>query len=137
MLTPAGVNSLRSFAGRGHLVWGARTTSLDPEWRYVNVRRFFLHVRHSLERGLEWVVFEPNDEPLWARVRLAVGNFLAAAWRSGALVGTKQEEAFFVRCDRSTMSAADLSSGRLVVQVGLAMTKPAEFLVFRLALATA
>lgn len=137
VLTPVGVNCLRSFAGRGHLVWGARTTSLDPEWRYVNVRRFFLHVRHSLERGLEWVVFEPNGEPLWARVRLAVANFLAGAWRSGALVGTKQDQAFFVRCDRSTMTEADLSSGRLVVQVGLAMTKPAEFLVFRLTLATA
>lgn len=137
ILNPAGVNCLRSFAGRGHRVWGARTTSLDPEWRYVSVRRHFLHLRHSLEEGLAWVAFEPNDESLWAKVKGSVESYLVNEWRSGALVGARQSEAFFVKCDRSTMTAADLAAGRLVLEVGFAPTRPAEFILFRLVFSTA
>lgn len=137
LLNPAGVNCLRFFAGRGHRVWGARTTSLDPEWRYVNVRRTFLHLRRSLEEGLAWVILEPNGEALWLKVRGSVENFLVGEWRSGVFVGARPGEAFFVRCDRSTMTAADLEAGRLVLEVGFAMMKPAEFIVFRLVLSVA
>jgi phage tail sheath protein FI len=131
VLNPVGVNCLRAITGRGLRVWGARTTSLDPEWRYVNVRRYVLFLQRSLDQGLKWAVFEPNDEPLWARVRLAIGNFLLGEWRRGALRGAKAEEAFVVRCDRSTMTQNDLAAGRIIATVGVALMKPAEFVVIR------
>jgi hypothetical protein len=132
MLNPKGINALRAFPGRGPRVWGARTLSSDSSWKYVNVRRLFIFVEESIDEGTQWVVFEPNDEPLWARVRQTISNFLLTVWRSGALEGTKPDEAFFVKCDRTTMTQADIDNGRLICLVGIAPVKPAEFVIFRI-----
>ena len=133
VLNPRGVNCIRAFPGRGILIWGARTAASDPAWKYVNVRRLFIFVEKSIEMGTQWVVFEPNDEKLWARVKQTINQFLTSVWRSGALMGTTQEEAFFVKCDRTTMTQNDIDNGRLVVLVGIAPVKPAEFVIFRIA----
>jgi hypothetical protein len=130
-LNPVGINALREFPFRGFRIWGARTISSIPEWRYVNVRRLFIFIEDSIKQGTQWVVFEPNAEPLWAQVTQAVTNFLDTVWRSGALEGLKQEEAFFVRCDRTTMTEDDIANGRLIVLIGIAPVKPAEFVIFR------
>jgi phage tail sheath protein FI len=103
----------------------------NAQWRYVNVRRLFMFVEESVEEGTQWVVFEPNDEPTWARVRRSISNFLTSVWRSGALMGTTVEEAFFVKCDRTTMTQDDIDNGRLICYVGIAPVKPAEFVIFR------
>jgi len=134
ILNPLGVNVIRDFRsdGRGIRVWGARTMSSDPLWRYVNVRRLFIFVEESIDEGTQWVVFEPNDEPLWARLRQTISNFLTTVWRSGALQGTTADEAFFVRCDRTTMTQDDIDSGRLICEIGIAPVKPAEFVIFRI-----
>jgi phage tail sheath protein FI len=132
LLNPRGVNVLRFFPGRGNLVWGARTTTLDPDWKYVNVRRLFIFVEESIEEATQWVVFEPNDEPLWARVRRSVGDFLTRLWMDGMLQGRTKEEAFYVRCDRTTMTQADIDNGRLIMLIGIAPVKPAEFVIFRI-----
>ena len=131
LLNPKGINALRFFPGQGHRVWGARTLSADPAWRYINVRRLFLYLEESFDEGTQWVVFEPNGEPLWALVRQTVENFLGTVWRTGALAGTTPEEAFFVACDRSTMTEDDLLNGRLICVVGVAPVHPAEFVIFR------
>lgn len=133
VLNPKGINCIRAFPGRGIRVWGARTISSDPLWRYVNVRRLFLYVEKSINDGTQWVVFEPNDEKLWARVKQTINQFLTTVWRSGALMGATQDEAFFVKCDRSTMTQADLDNGKLIVLIGIAPVKPAEFVIFRIA----
>jgi phage tail sheath protein FI len=130
------VNALRDLPTVGSVVWGAVTASQDPEWTYVPVRRLVLFLERSIERGLRWVVFEPNSERLWAQVRLSVDTFLLDLWRQGAFAGTKAEEGYFVRCDRSTMTQADIDAGRLVVVVGVAPVKPAEFVVFRIGVRT-
>jgi phage tail sheath protein FI len=132
VLNPVGINTIREFPGRGIRVWGARTLSADSEWKYVNVRRHLNFLEHSIERGLGWVVFEPNDEPLWRSVRGVVEDLLLAQWRTGALLGSKPEEAYFVRCDRSTMTQHDLDNGRLICLVGVAPMRPAEFVIFRI-----
>jgi phage tail sheath protein FI len=134
LLNPRGVNCIRDFRsdGRGIRLWGARTSTSDPLWKYVNVRRLFLFIEESIEEGTQWVVFEPNDEPLWAQVRRSISNFLILVWRSGALMGLTQEEAFFVKCDRTTMTQADIDSGRLICYIGVAPVKPAEFVIFRI-----
>lgn len=132
ILNPRGVNVLRYFTGRGNLVWGARTMSDDPDWKYINVRRLFIFVEESIEEATQWVVFEPNDEPLWARVRRSVGDFLTRLWMDGMLQGRTKEEAYFVRCDRTTMTQADLDNGRLIMLIGIAPVKPAEFVIFRI-----
>lgn len=131
VLNPIGVNCIRSFTGRGLRVWGARTLSSDPAWRYVNVRRLFNYVEASIERGTQWVVFEPNDADLWARVRRDVGAFLTGVWRDGALFGATATEAFFVKCDAENNPPDVRDRGQLVIDVGLAPVKPAEFVVFR------
>jgi hypothetical protein len=131
-LNPVGVNVIRSFPGRGIRVWGARTTSSDALWKYLNVRRLFLYVEESIEEGTQWAVFEPNDQRLWARVRQSVSNFLTSVWRDGALMGTTPEEAFYVTCDRTTMTQDDIDNGRLIVEIGIAPVKPAEFVIFRI-----
>lgn len=136
-LNPRGVNCIRSFRGRGIRLWGARTVSSDPEWKYVNVRRLFIYIEQSIDRSTQWVVFEPNNEQLWARVRQTVANFLNTVWRDGALMGTTPEEAYYVKCDRSTMTQADIDNGKLIVEIGVAPTKPAEFVVFRISQWTA
>ena len=132
LLNPRGINALRFFPGRGNRVWGARTLSSDSSWKYINVRRLFIFVEESIDEGTQWVVFEPNDEPLWARVRQTITNFLTTVWRSGALEGTKADEAFFVKCDRSTMTQADIDNGKLICIIGIAPVKPAEFVIFRI-----
>ena len=104
----------------------------DPEWHYVNVRRLAAFIEQSLNHGLQWVVFEPNDERLWANVRRQVEDFLTTLWREGRLVGTKPEHAFFVKCDQTTMTEDDIVNGRLVVLIGFAPLRPAEFVIFRI-----
>lgn len=139
VLNPRGVNCIRSFPDRGIRVWGARTTATasDPAYRYVPVARLRLFLEESIAEGLDWVVFETNDEATWTAVRTAVESFLTTRWRQGALRGTTPDEAFFVRCDRTTMTQSDVDNGRLVVQVGFAPLKPAEFLVFEITRTTA
>jgi phage tail sheath protein FI len=137
VLNPLGVNCLRFFSGRGLRVWGARTASSDPEFKYVNVRRFFLYLESSIDRGTQWVVFENNGPRLWANVRETVEAFLYNEWVSGNLLGSTPKEAYFVRCDRSTMTQNDLDNGRLICLVGVAALKPAEFVIFRIGQKTA
>ena len=137
ILNPRGVNCIRSFPGRGNRVWGARTLAADPLWKYVNVRRLFIFLEASIFRGTQWVVFEPNNERLWNRVRQTITQFLRTQWRAGALMGLKEEEAFFVNADRSTMTQDDIDNGRLIVVIGIAPVKPAEFVIFRIAQFTA
>ena len=131
---PNNINVLRDFrkSGRGYRVWGARCITSDPDWKYINVRRLFIFVEESIEEGTQWVVFEPNDEPTWARVRRTVSNFLTNVWRDGALQGSKPEEAFFVKCDRTTMTQTDIDNGKLIMEIGIAPVKPAEFVIFRI-----
>jgi len=132
LLNPKGVNCIRVFPGRGILLWGARTCSRNTLWKYVSVRRYFLYVGESIDEGTQWVVFEPNDERLWARVNQTITQFLITEWRNGALMGTKPAEAFFVKVDRTTMTQNDIDNGRLICIIGLAVVKPAEFVIFRL-----
>lgn len=132
VLNPRGINVLRYFPGRGNLVWGARTASRDPQWKYVNVRRLFIFVEESIEEATQWAVFEPNDEPLWAQIRRSVSGFLNRLWIDGMLQGRSAEEAYFVRCDRTTMTQDDIDNGRLIVLIGMAPVKPAEFVIFRI-----
>ncbi|MGK3208012.1 phage tail sheath C-terminal domain-containing protein [Amycolatopsis sp. MEPSY49] len=132
VLNPRGINALRFFPGLGQRVWGARTLASDTSWKYVNVRRLFLFLEESIDEGTQWVVFEPNDESLWALVRQTVANFLTTVWRGGALAGTTADEAFFVQCDRSTMTDDDIANGRLICVIGVAPVFPAEFVIFRI-----
>ncbi|WKJ90001.1 phage tail sheath subtilisin-like domain-containing protein [Methylomonas montana] len=136
LLNPNGINCLRSFPGRGHRVWGGRTLSSDPEWKYVNVRRYFLYLERSIDKSTQWVVFEPNGERLWDNVRQTVESFLYNEWVNGRLLGSAKT-AYFVRCDRSTMTQNDLDNGRLVCEIGVAALKPAEFVIFRIGQKTA
>jgi uncharacterized protein len=131
VLNPIGVNCIRSFTGRGVRVWGARTLSSDPAWRYVSVRRLFNYVEKSIELGTQWVVFEPNDPGLWARVSRDVNAFLTTVWRDGALFGLTPQEAFFVKCDAELNPPEVRDQGKLIIEVGLAPVKPAEFVIFR------
>jgi phage tail sheath protein FI len=131
-LNPIGVNCIRSFSGRGVRVWGARTLSSDPAWRYINVRRLFNFIEKSIENGTQWIVFEPNTPDLWARVRRDVGAFLNRCWRDGMLFGLTSQEAFFVKCDEEINPPEVRDVGQLVIDVGLAPVKPAEFVIFRL-----
>jgi phage tail sheath protein FI len=131
-LNSVGVNTLRNFPGRGTLVWGGRTTSQGPDWKYVNIRRYFIYLEHSIENGTQWAVFEPNGKQLWAAVRRSVSDFLFNEWKSGGLQGSRQTDAFFVRCDRSTMTQNDLDNGRLIMEIGVAALRPAEFVIFRI-----
>lgn len=137
VLNPEGINCLRFFEGRGYRVWGARTTSSDPEWKYLNVRRYFAYLERSIDRGTQWAVFENNGDVLWANVRRTVEDFLFNEWSENRLFGRKPEEAFFVRCDRTTMSQNDIDNGRLICLVGVAPLRPAEFVIFRIGQKTA
>jgi phage tail sheath protein FI len=137
LLNPNGINCLRSFPGRGHRVWGGRTLSSDPEWKYVNVRRYFNYLERSIEKSTQWAVFEPNGEALWANIRSAVDDFLFNEWKNGRLLGDSPKAAYFVRCDRSTMTQNDIDNGVMVCLVGVAALKPAEFVVFRIGQKTA
>jgi phage tail sheath protein FI len=132
VLNPLGINCFRFFQGRGFRLWGARTISSDPEWKYVNLRRYFAYLEHSIDKGTQWAVFEPNGDGLWAKVRGAISEFLLNEWQNGALLGDKPEAAYFVKCDRSTMTQNDLDNGRLVCLVGVAALRPAEFVIIRI-----
>jgi uncharacterized protein len=131
-LTRKGVNAIRSFPGRGIRVWGARTITSDALWKYVSVRRLFIFLERSIYEGTQWVVFEPNDEKLWARVIDTIRVFLCGQWRLGALFGRTEQEAFVITCDRTTMSQDDILNGRLICEIGIAPVRPAEFVVFRI-----
>ncbi len=132
-LNPVGINCIRSFPGQGIRIWGARTLSSDPEWRYLNVRRLFNFVEKSILNGTNWVVFEPNDPYLWNSVRRTIEMFLRRIWRSGALFGATPEQAYFVKCDAENNPEENRDAGVLTVDIGIAPVKPAEFVVFRLA----
>lgn len=131
-LNPNGVNCVRAFPGRGIRVWGARTLSSNPSWRYINVRRLFNYVEKSIENGTQWVVFEPNDMMLWARVRRDVGAFLSTVWSDGALFGASPTQAFYVKCDEELNPSESRDLGRLIIEIGMAPVKPAEFVIFRI-----
>jgi phage tail sheath protein FI len=133
LLNPIGVNCIRAFPARGIRVWGARTLASDPAWRYLNVRRLFNYLEESILAGTQWVVFEPNDDALWARVRRTISAFLVNEWRKGALFGLTPDEAFYVKCDRETNPPEIIDAGQVVCEIGIAPVKPAEFVVFRLA----
>jgi hypothetical protein len=131
LLNPKGINAIR-FMNGGIRIWGARTLSSDPSWRYISVRRLFIMVESSIERATQWVVFEPNDHRLWKRVQRTISSFLTLLWRNGALMGTSPEQAFYVKCDEETNPPEVIDAGQLVVEIGLAPVKPAEFVIFRI-----
>jgi phage tail sheath protein FI len=132
LLNPHGINCIRSFPGRGIRVWGARTLSSDPAWRYLNVRRLFNYLEKSILNGTDWVVFEPNDEMLWAKIRRTIASFLVMEWRKGALFGATPGDAFYVKCDGETNPAEAIDLGQVLCEIGVAPVKPAEFVIFRL-----
>ncbi|MSP60388.1 MAG: phage tail sheath family protein [Myxococcales bacterium] len=132
ILNPKGINCIRTMQGGGIRIWGARTLSSDPSWRYINVRRLFIMVETSIERATQWVVFEPNDHRLWKRVTRTISSFLTLVWRQGALFGETPEKAFYVKCDEETNPPETIDVGQLIVEIGLAPVKPAEFVIFRI-----
>jgi phage tail sheath protein FI len=131
-LNPEGVNVIRKFPTAGIVIWGARTVSADPEWKYVNVRRLFIFLEESIFKGTQGVVFEPNDPVLWKRITRDVSAFLRIQWREGKLVGDKPEQAFFVKCDAETNPPESIDLGRVITLIGVAPSKPAEFVIFRI-----
>lgn len=133
LLNPNGVNCIRAFPGRGIRIWGARTLSSDPAWRYLNVRRLFNYIESSIKNNTDWAVFEPNDHALWAKLRRTIAQFLIIEWRKGALFGLTPDEAFFVKCDDENNPAESIDLGQVVVDIGIAPVKPAEFVIFRVA----
>jgi hypothetical protein len=133
LLNPDGVNCIRSFGSYGTKIWGARTLAkTDPSWRYINVRRLFNFVEESIQRGTQWAVFEPNDYDLWQRVKRTISSFLRGLWMQGALVGATPEQAFYVLCDASNNPPSSVDEGKLIVEIGIAPVKPAEFVIFRI-----
>lgn len=132
LLNPIGVNCIRPFGTRGIRIWGSRTLSSNPSWRYVPVRRMFNFVEKTILNGTGWVVFEPNDQALWQRVKRTINAFLLGLYRQGALAGTVPGEAFYVKCDAETNPPASVDEGKLVVEIGMAPLKPAEFVIFRI-----
>jgi hypothetical protein len=137
VLNPLGINCLRFFPDRGYRVWGARTVSSDTELMYINVRRYLIYLEHSIDNGTQWAVFENNGPTLWARVTDSIDSFLNNEFAEGNLLGTSPSDAYFVRCDRTTMTQNDLDNGRLICLIGVALLKPAEFVIFRIGQITA
>ena len=133
LLNPLGINCIRAFPGRGIRIWGARTLSSDPAWRYLNVRRYFNYLEESILTGTQWVVFEPNDQALWARIRRNISAFLVTEWRSGALFGATPDDAYYVKCDAESNPPESVDLGRVICEIGVSPVKPAEFVIFRLA----
>jgi len=132
LLNPIGINCIRPFGTRGIRIWGARTLSSDSDWRYINVRRLFNMIETTILDGTQWAVFEPNDTKLWEGVSRTLTGFLNGLWRSGALFGASPDQAFYVKCDAETNPPSSIDEGKLVVEVGLAPVKPAEFVIFRI-----
>ncbi len=137
ILNPLGINCLRFFPDRGYLVWGARTVSSDTELMYINVRRYLIYLEHSIDNGTQWAVFENNGPSLWARVADTIDSFLNNEFAQGNLLGTSASDSYFVRCDRTTMTQNDLDNGRMICLIGVALLKPAEFVIFRIGQMTA
>ena len=137
ILNPEGINLIRALPGQGIRVWGARTASSNSAFRYVNVRRLFIFVEESIKANTNWVVFEPNDATLWQRVNITVSNFLDTLWRNGMLAGSTASESYFVEIGPSTMSQDDILGGRLICNIGIAPSRPAEFVIFRVSQNTA
>jgi len=137
LLNPLGINCLRFFPNRGYRVWGARTASSDTELMYINVRRYLIYLEHSIDNGTQWAVFENNGPSLWARVQDSLDSFLNNEFAQGNLLGTSPSNAYFVRCDRTTMTQNDLDNGRMICLIGVALLKPAEFVIFRIGQMTA
>lgn len=137
ILNPAGINLIRSLPGQGIRVWGARTASSNSAFKYVNVRRLFIYVEESIKVNTNWVVFEPNDTTLWTRVNITISAFLDTLWRSGMLAGATPQESYFVEIGASTMTQDDIRSGRLICNIGIAPSRPAEFVIFRVTQYTA
>ncbi|TCL55261.1 hypothetical protein EDD76_116101 [Kineothrix alysoides] len=129
-INPGGINLIRVFPGMGIRVWGARTCSSDSVWKYVNVRRLFIFLEESIRQSITWAIFEQNNQILWARMTITIGNFLTSAWRSGMLAGVIPDEAFFIKADKSTMTSDDIDNGRFICLIGVAVAKPAEFITF-------
>ena len=132
-LNPIGVNCIRVFGREGVRIWGARTLAAEASaWRYLNVRRLFNMVEESIARSTRWVIFEPNDESLWKSIRRDISAFLLMVWRDGALMGATPEQAFFVKCDADTNPPESIDQGRVVIVIGIAPVKPAEFVIFKI-----
>jgi phage tail sheath protein FI len=129
-LNSEGINTMRGFPGRGIRVWGARTISDDPDWRYVNVRRLFIMLRRSIINGTQWAVFEPNHKNTWDLLQRVIGLFLSEQWKKGAFAGSSPEEAFFVKCSEETNPPAVRDVGQMIVEIGVAPALPAEFIIF-------
>ena len=137
LVNPEGVNLLRAIPGQGIRIWGARTASSNSSFRYVNVRRLFIFVEESIKANTNWVVFEPNDTTLWSRVSISLTSFLEGLWREGMLVGASAAEAFFVNIGPDTMTPDDIQNGKLICEIGIAPSRPAEFVIFRVSQNTA
>ena len=137
LLNPQGINCIPAFPGRGIRVWGARTISSDPSWRYINIRRLFNYLEESILTGTQWAVFEPNDPALWAKMRRTISAFLVNEWRKGALFGLTPDQAFYVKCDEETNPPDQRELGRVTCEVGVAIVRPAEFIIFRVSQWTA
>jgi phage tail sheath protein FI len=133
LLNPLGINCIRPFGTRGIRVWGARTLSSNTDWTYINVRRLFNMIETTIMNGTSFAVFEPNDKKLWEGLKRTVGSFLRGLWRDGALFGATAEQAFYVKCDEETNPPDSIDQGKVVVEVGIAPVKPAEFVIFRVA----
>ena len=133
LLNPIGINCIRPFGTRGIRVWGARTLSSNTDWTYINVRRLFNMIETTIMNGTQYAVFEPNDMTLWEGLKRTINAFLRGLWRDGALFGATAEQAFFVKCDEETNPPESIDQGKVVVEVGIAPVKPAEFVIFRIA----
>jgi phage tail sheath protein FI len=133
MLNPIGINCIRPFGTQGIRVWGARTLSSNTDWTYINVRRLFNMIETSIMNGTQYAVFEPNDQKLWEGLKRTVSSFLRGLWRDGALFGASADQAFFVKCDSETNPPDSIDQGKVIVEVGIAPVKPAEFVIFRVA----
>ena len=132
VLNPINVNVLRNITGVGNVIWGARTVSADPEFRYVGTRRLLLYIEESIEEGTQWVVFEPNTPSLWRSIERNIRAFLRVVWRTGALFGETEDRAFYVKCDAETNPPDSIEEGKVITEIGVAITKPAEFVIFRI-----
>jgi uncharacterized protein len=132
LLNPMGINCIRFFPGKGYLVWGARTISSDTDWTYINARRYLVYLEHSIDNGTQWAVFMNNGPDLWKQVVSTITGFLYNEWANGRLMGDSAAQAFFVKCDRTTMTQNDLDNGRLICEIGVSIFKPAEFVIFRI-----
>lgn len=130
MVSPRGINLIRTLPGQGTRVWGARTMSSDVSWKYINIRRLFIYMEESIRALTQWAEFEQNDIYLWMRVQGSIRMFLHTLWRNGALVGSSEDEAFFVNVGTSTMSQDDIRQGRLICVIGVAPIRPADFVIF-------